>query len=178
MTPQAVLDFWFGAEPRFWFAKDDDFDTQIKEKFAITLEQARRGELVDWEEAQDGLLALIIVLDQFSRNLYRGSGEAFVTDAYALTLSKRIVKSQQWDELDDTRKMFAVMPMMHSENLQDQQDCLKHMEMIGQESSIHYAKVHLEIIERFGRFPHRNELLGRLTSAEEQDFLDEGGFSG
>ncbi|MCV6547724.1 MAG: DUF924 domain-containing protein [Cohaesibacter sp.] len=178
MTPQAVLDFWFGAEPRFWFAKDDGFDAQIDTQFGAIVQKARQGELMDWEEQEGGLLALIILLDQFSRNLYRGSGEAFAKDAYALILSKRLVVSHEWNSLDEQQKIFAVMPMMHSENLQDQRDCLAHMQMIGAEDSIKYAQIHLDIIEKFGRFPHRNQLLGRQTSKEEQAFLDEGGFAG
>lgn len=178
MTAQDVLDFWFGAEPRLWFSKDDGFDEEIRSKFGSLLEKARAGQLSDWEQDLKGLQALIILLDQFSRNLYRGSGEAFAKDAYALRLARDLLAHDDWQNLSETEKMFGIMPLMHSEDLQDQKDCLAQMELIGVEGSISAAKTHLEIIERFGRFPHRNGVLGRATSPDEQAFLDEGGFSG
>lgn len=175
---QEVLDFWFGAEPKFWFAKDDGFDAEIRARFGALLEDARAGKLSSWQDSLRGGLALVIVLDQFSRNLYRGSAEAFAHDDEALRLSRLLVAHADWDQLGYDEKTFAVMPMMHAEDLQAQEECIAWMKQIGNENSERFAIIHRDIIARFGRFPHRNEMLGRQTTPQEQAFLDDGGFAG
>ena len=178
MEPLDVLEFWFGAEPKKWFSKDDVFDAAIAERFGDLVVEARQGKLDQWQRDLRGLQALIILLDQFTRNLYRGSAEAFASDGKALELSKTLVAHQDWEWLTPTEKQFGVMPMMHSENLDDQKVCLKWMERIGIEGAVNASREHMDIIARFGRFPHRNKVLGRETTADEQAFLDAGGFAG
>ncbi|WP_319496433.1 DUF924 family protein [uncultured Cohaesibacter sp.] len=178
IAPNDVLDFWFSADPKLWFAKNNAFDMRIRVGFGMALEEARQGRLDDWRETFRGKQALIILLDQFSRNLYRGLPAAFSHDAVALGLAHEMVLQPEWHRLSAHEQQFAVMPMMHSEDLSDQQCCLKWMEQIGQEGAIKAAREHLNIISRFGRFPHRNAVLGRQSSAEERQFLAEGGFAG
>ncbi|SNY90846.1 Uncharacterized conserved protein, DUF924 family [Cohaesibacter sp. ES.047] len=173
-----VLDFWFSADPEMWFTKDPAFDEQISDRFGSVMDAARAGQLAHWEASAQGLLALIIVLDQFSRNVFRNSALAFTSDDEALRLSHKLVKHPDWDALSVHQKQFAVMPMMHAEDLGEQENCLKWMKRLELEESVRYAQIHLDIIERFGRFPHRNHVLGRRTTPEEQAFLDEGGFAG
>ena len=177
-TPQDILDFWFGADPALWFAKNDAFDQAIQSHFAQTHEKAASGALTHWQESEAGMLALILVLDQFSRNLYRGSPRAFACDPGALDLAQTLAARPGFEHFTAQQKMFAVMPMMHAEDLACQKKCLQWMEMIGIEGAIAAAKTHLDIIERFGRFPHRNQVLGRTTTEQEQTFLDAGGFAG
>ena len=176
--PQDVLDFWFGADPKYWFAKDDGFDAEIREGFAPVLEAARSGQLDAWKDSLHGTLALVIVLDQFSRNLYRDSAEAFMHDDESLHLARLLVAHPDWDRLSKDEKTFAVMPMMHAEDLHAQEECVAWMKRIGNENSERYAIIHRDIIARFGRFPHRNAVLGRETTSQEQAFLDDGGFAG
>ena len=178
VTSGDILEFWFNSEPRMWFSKNDAFDATIRFRFGMTLEDGRHGRLADWEADAKGLQGLIIVLDQFSRNLYRGMPQACSHDSVALAHSHALVKHADWDALSVDEKGFAVMPMMHSEDINEQKNCLMWMEKIGNQGFIDAAKTHLDIIDRFGRFPHRNWVLGRVSSAEEQAFLDEGGFSG
>lgn len=178
MEPLDILEFWFGAEPKKWFSKDDAFDASITERFSGVLAKAKAGDLSRWEKDLRGLQALIILYDQFPRNMFRNSVEAFAYDDEALRLSHKLVVHQDWEWLTPNEKQFGVMPMMHSEDMVEQKTCLMWMERIGNESAIKAAKMHMEIIEKFGRFPHRNIVLGRESSAEEQAFLNAGGFSG
>ncbi len=178
MEPLDVLEFWFGAEPRKWFVKDDAFDASIRDRFADVLAQAKAGELSRWERDLRGLQALIILFDQFTRNLHRGSAEAFAYDEKALALSHKLVAHQDCEWLTTYENQFGVMPMMHAEDMIEQKNCLMWMERIGLDGAVSAAKTHMDIIEKFGRFPHRNEVLGRTTTPEEQAFLDAGGFSG
>lgn len=173
-----ILEFWFGAEPRKWFSKDDAFDQAISDRFSRTLSDAEAGLLSHWEHDLRGLQALIILYDQFPRNMYRSSAKAFAFDDEALRLSHMLVAHQDWEWLTSPEKQFGVMPMMHSEDLAEQKLCLMWMERIGNSGAIRAAKTHMDIIARFGRFPHRNQVLGRETTAEERDFLESGGFSG
>ena len=178
MQPKDILDFWFGVDPKFWFAKDEGFDADIKARFSDALADARLGKLVAWEKSLKGMLALVILLDQMSRNLYRNSADAFTHDDEALRLSYRLVNHRDWDHLNAQEKQFAVMPMMHAEDLDAQKDCVYWMAEIGNADNLRFAIIHQEIIEKFGRFPHRNAVLGRDMTTEEQAFLDKGGFAG
>ena len=177
-TPAQVLDFWFGADPQKWFSRDDAFDAAITERFLPAYEAAVAGRLAGWESTPEGALALVIVLDQFSRNMFRGSARTFAADPQALAVAKRAVE-QGFDRVVELPKRnFFYMPFMHSENLADQERCVALSRQYSDENTLKYAKLHADIIRRFGRFPHRNALLGRATTAEEKAFLDAGGFAG
>jgi uncharacterized protein (DUF924 family) len=185
----AVLQLWFGgsdaaalSSPRnAWFRKDEAFDAQILERFLDLWHSARRGEkLVEVEDAQ-GALALLLLLDQFPRNLFRGSAEAFATDAAAQALAKTVVE-RGWDQLlPPVARWFVYLPLEHSENLADQHQSLRCFHSLpdspGRAGVIDYARRHYEIVARFGRFPHRNAALGRASTEEEIAFLQQPGSS-
>ncbi|WP_319532544.1 DUF924 family protein [uncultured Cohaesibacter sp.] len=173
-----VLRFWFSADPKSWFVKDAAFDSEISTRFGALLDAARDGRLPDWEDDLYSLLALIIVLDQFSRNVFRNSALAFSLDPEALRLSHKLVAHPDFDRLSQHEKQFGIMPMMHAEDLVEQENCLKWMERIELADGVKFAKIHLDIIEAFGRFPHRNAVLGRKSTPEEKAFLEAGGFAG
>lgn len=178
VKPDHILDFWVDAGPKKWWKKDSSFDAEIALRFgSIHLEAANRFK-ESWLETPDSTLALIIVLDQFSRNLFRNSPHAFAQDAYCRDIVKAALAEGSDKQARKDIGEFFYLPLMHSENISDQKLCLMEMERIGKENNVKSAKQHLEIIAKFGRFPHRNEVLGRQTTTEEQAFLDAGGFSG
>lgn len=176
IKPKEILDFWFVATPASKrYVVDPDLDAKIQERFLGTWRQARAGRLQDWEEDAKGALALIILFDQFSRNMFRGSGEAFSCDALALEIAKRSVARGFDLELGRECQMFFYMPYMHSENLADQDECIRlcverRGDRVTPES---YAARHRDVIARFGRFPARNHALERESTAEEEAFLKE-----
>lgn len=174
---EEVLAFWREAGPSRWYRKDAAFDRVFRDRFLATHEAAARGELDDWAETAEGALALCILLDQFPRNAFRHSARMFATDAKAREIARRALASRFDRQVDDELRQFFVMPFMHSEHLPDQELCVRLATDLPTDT-LRYAVQHREIIERFGRFPHRNAILGRAMSAEEQRFLDEGGFSG
>ena len=181
-TPSDVVAFWVEAGPRKWFAKDDAFDGAIRERFEALHVTASRGDLTDWAGTAEGALALLILLDQFPRNLYRGSAHAFATDPLAYAIARRAVE-QGFDQASAPElRPFFYLPFEHSERTQDQDRsvelCAALRDATGDKSTYDWAVVHRDIIRRFGRFPHRNRCLGRATTPEEQAFLDEGGFAG
>ena len=177
IDPQTIVDFWRDLGPERWFVKDDELDETITHRFGDVYERAALGELDDWAEEPNGALALVILLDQFPRNMFRGRPEAFATDEKALGIAKAaLARGDQWHVGEDINQFFA-MPLMHSENLADQDECVRWMNEIGEEN-VPFAVEHRDIVARFGRFPHRNAVLGRDTSPEETAFLDEGGFAG
>jgi uncharacterized protein (DUF924 family) len=168
MTPQDVLDFWFAREAD-WFRKSDAFDAQIRERFFDTYEGVAVGKL-HWLEKPGACLARIIVLDQFPRNMFRGTARAFATDALALAAARN-AREQGFDiEYSRPEKIFAYLPFEHSESLADQELACGLMKPLGDEQ-YRYAVAHRDIIARFGRFPHRNAILGRASTAEEVAFL-------
>lgn len=172
---QDVLDFWFAPEnAELLFAKNDSFDKKIRDNFLETWETATKGELWEWREDPYGRLAEIIVLDQFSRNLWRGSPKSFAQDTMALALSQELYQLPAYKEsFNEQEQVFAVMPFMHSESAKVHEWALKIFTDIGNENNLHYEKLHKKIIDRFGRYPHRNEVLGRDTTEEEAQFLTE-----
>lgn len=174
----AILNFWKSAGGKKWFSKDDDFDAAIEENFGDLLKQAIKGELDHWSNDPNHCLALIIMLDQFSRNLFRDSAKSFAQDAKALDLAKIGIKNNYLNQIDADLKSFMIMPYMHSEDLQDQEDCLALMIEQGLDGNVPSAKQHLDIIKTFGRFPHRNDVLNREMSESEREFLEQGGFQG
>jgi uncharacterized protein (DUF924 family) len=177
-SPDDVLDFWSNAGPEKWWAKDDGFDAHINEKFETVHALAKTGQLDAWLKTPDDTLALVIVLDQFSRNLFRNDPRAFAQDEQCVAVVRDAMKTGIDRKMRTDIGTFIYLPLMHSENISDQEQCLRQMERLGLENETKYAKIHLDIIEEFGRFPHRNSVLGRTSTPEEQAFLNNGGFSG
>ena len=175
---EEILNFWFKeCKPEQWFKKNEDFDQMIKNRFPSAIEDAINGKLNSWEETETGCLALIIVLDQFTRNVFRDTPHAFAGDKRALALSQTCCDKGYLNNPDIKRRQFMLMPMMHSENLAVQDASLPLFFKYTSEKDYEYAKKHREIIERFGRFPHRNVILGRKSTIEELDFLKQPGSS-
>jgi uncharacterized protein (DUF924 family) len=184
---EEVLDFWFGrkGEPGYgkfreeWFRKDPEFDRMIRDRFEGLYEVAAAGELDDWREETSSCLALVILLDQFPRNMFRGDPRSYATDEKAQETAEYAVDHALDRELPEFQRMFLYMPFMHSEDLEHQRRSVELFRGLGDSDtdSSSYAVRHMEIIERFGRFPHRNEVLGRHTTPEEAEFLTQPGSS-
>lgn len=184
-----VLDFWFGREgdPEYgrfreeWFRKDPAFDARVTAQFADLYEEASAGNLDGWRDDAESCLALVIVLDQFPRNMFRGDGRTHAEDDRALAASRDAVEHALDRELPAFQRMFLYMPFMHSESVEDQRRSVELFDRLaGEEGApdvVSYAVAHRDIVERFGRFPHRNEILGRETTPEEAIFLTEEGSS-
>ena len=177
-SAQDVISFWRDAGAKRWFNPDADFDRNVRERFLVTHEAAAMGKLSSWEQTSAGALALLILLDQFPRNMFRGTPRAFATDALALRIARGALDHGFDKQVDATMRTFFFLPFMHSESLADQERCLALYRALGNEDGIKYAEIHLDAIRRFGRFPHRNEILGRISTAEEIAYLDAGGFRG
>ncbi len=176
MQAQTVLDFWFcELTPQQQFAKDHALDEAIRIRFGATLEAAARCELFAWRTSPEGRLAEILVLDQFSRNIHRDSARAFAQDALALALAQELVASGQDQSLPVEQRSFAYMPYMHSESALVHQQAVIVFAQPGLENPLHFEWRHKDIIDRFGRYPHRNALLGRESTPEELVFLSEPG---
>jgi uncharacterized protein (DUF924 family) len=176
-NPAHVLAFWREAGPERWFKSDQAFDAAVRERFLLVHEKAVRGELSDWEETPPGALALVILLDQFPRNMFRSTPRAFATDPIALKTARRAVARAFDRQIEMPLRNFFYMPFMHSEYLAMQEQCLELMHASGDKDGIKYAEIHRDIIRRFGRFPHRNKILGRASTSEEVEFLASGGFA-
>jgi uncharacterized protein (DUF924 family) len=176
--PNDVIGFWRQAGPAKWFKKVTAFDEAIRLKFEPVHHAAARGEYDAWTASAEGALALLILLDQFPRNLYRNSGHAFATDPKARAIARTAIEAGFDRQVEEVLRNFFYLPFEHSEDLADQDYGLALVAEGGVEDDLKWAGVHREIIARFGRFPHRNAALGRATTPEEQAFLDEGGFSG
>jgi uncharacterized protein (DUF924 family) len=172
-----VLAFWREAGPARWFRKDAAFDAEFCTRFLAAHEAALRGELDAWAQEAQGALALVILLDQFPRNAFRGTPRMFESDERALVVARRAVQAGLDAQVDADLRNFFYLPFMHSERLADQDMGVALAAKLGDEP-LRYAIIHRDIIERFGRFPHRNSVLGRATTPEEQRFLDNGGFGG
>lgn len=172
MNYQEILDFWFDPKNQnWWFIQNDAFDKLIEEKFKTIHQQAAHAELWSWRSSAEGRLAEIIVLDQLSRNLYRNSPLAFAQDALALALAQEAITLQLDAALPPIQRSFLYMPFMHSESKLIHQYALKLFEDLGNPINLDFEQRHKEIIDRFGRYPHRNQVLGRNSSQEELDFL-------
>jgi uncharacterized protein (DUF924 family) len=176
-VPGTIVAFWRTAGPDHWFKKDLAFDDEIKRRFLPTYEAAAAGKLTDWEQSAEGALALLLLLDQFPRNMFRGEARAFATDPLARAIASRAILNGFDGAYPDLRSFFY-LPFEHSENLADQERCIALNKAAGDADGLKWAEIHADIIRRFGRFPHRNAVLGRLTTPEEQAFLDGGGFAG
>jgi uncharacterized protein (DUF924 family) len=184
-----VLDFWFGQEgdPEYgrfrdeWFRKDPAFDARVTRQFFGLYEEADAGDLDGWRDDAESCLALVLVLDQFPRNMFRGDGRTHAADSKALEASRHAVEHALDRELPAFQRMFLYMPFMHSEDLEDQRRSVELFERLAGEAGapdvVSYAVAHRDIVERFGRFPHRNEILRRETTPEEAAFLTTEGSS-
>jgi uncharacterized protein (DUF924 family) len=178
MNPQFVIDFWFHEiEPRQWFAKDDEFDRLIAQRFQGIYDSAVKCELDPWRDSAAGRLAEIIVLDQFSRNLFRDSPRAFAADPLALALAQEALRVQAQRDLPSGQRAFLYMPFMHSESPLIHEQAVKLFSEPELERNLEFELKHKAIIDRFGRYPHRNALLGRVSTSEELAFLNTPGSS-
>jgi uncharacterized protein (DUF924 family) len=178
VTPAEILAFWRAAGRKRWYEPDDTFDADVRRRFLELWRKAAAGELSSWETTDDGALALVIVLDQFPRNMFRGDIRTYSSDALAREVASRAVAGGADIRVEPALLEFLYMPLMHSEHLADQLRCVELFGKSGQTDNLKYAEDHTDIIRRFGRFPHRNRILGRATTPEEQAFLDGGGFRG
>lgn len=181
-TSDDVLQFWFDHGMDRWFRSDADFDREIRDTFGDAIARAKSGELDDWTDTAEGTLALVILLDQFTRNVFRGTADAFSGDARALRIARAAIERGADRELPLERRAFLYMPLEHSEEARAQDESIAAFERLLEdargtkweslaETFLDYAHRHKVIIDRFGRYPHRNEILGRETTAEEAEFL-------
>lgn len=177
-NPNDVLHFWRAAGASKWFKHDARFDEAIRVKFEPTHHAAARGEYDGWAETAEGALALLLLLDQLPRNLYRNSGHAFATDPKARSVARAAVASGFHKAVDAELRQFFVLPFEHSEDIADHDEAERLAAELADPYLQKWVDLHRDIIARFGRFPHRNPALGRTTTAAEREFLDEGGFSG
>jgi len=177
-TPADILAFWREAGRDRWYKKDDAFDAEVRRRYLDLWHEAAAGKLSAWERSDDGALALTIVLDQFPRNMFRGDARTYASDPLAREVAGRAIARGADARIDPVLIEFLYMPFMHSEDLPDQLRCVELFRKTGHAENLGYAERHADIVRRFGRFPHRNRLLGRATTPEEQAFLDAGGFSG
>lgn len=175
---EAIIEFWFNEiTPKQWFIKDLSFDQMIKDRFSEIHKAATKGELFGWRDTAEGCLAEIIVLDQFSRNMYRDKPEAFASDTTALVLAQQAVELEIDKELPPEKRTFLYLPYMHSESQQIHEQAIILFDQPGLEDNLRFEYLHKEIIDRYGRYPHRNEILGRPSTTDELDFLESPGSS-
>ena len=178
VMPADILAFWREAGYDRWYKKDGAFDDEVRRRFLGLWQEAAAGKLSSWEASDDGALALVIVLDQFPRNMFRGDVRTYATDVPAREVAGRAIDRGADARIDPGLLEFLYMPFMHSEHLPDQLRCVELFRKSGNADNLKYAEHHAEIVRRFGRFPHRNQMLNRTTTLEEQAFLDGGGFPG
>lgn len=178
VTPDDLVGFWMEAGPATWFVRDAAFDAALSERFEAAHHAAARGELTAWGDGRVGALGLILLLDQIPRNIYRNSPHAFATDGLALLAAERAITAGHDMATPLPLRVFFYLPFEHAEDRALQDLSVKLIAATGDAEFIRYAEVHRDVIARFGRFPHRNAVLGRATTAEEQRFLEVGGFSG
>lgn len=172
MLPEDILNFWFEEiSPSAWWEKDESFDALLAERFGKLHQAARQGELADWRVNVDGRLAEILVLDQFSRNIFRDKPEAFASDSMALVLAQEAVNQGLASQLSPIKRAFLYLPYMHSESAKIHEHAVKLFSDPGLEKNYDFELKHKVIIDRFGRYPHRNKVLGRESTPEELHFL-------
>jgi uncharacterized protein (DUF924 family) len=177
VTPSDVVSFWRAAGPDRWFTKDTGFDDEIRRRFLGAHEAAAAGKLRDWEATAEGALALLILLDQFPRNMFRGNARAFASDPLARAIAAGAIVRGFDAQAPDGMRGFFYLPFEHSEDMADQERGIAFYKASGDADGLKWAEIHADVIRRFGRFPHRNAALGRTTTPAEQKFLDEGGFA-
>jgi uncharacterized protein (DUF924 family) len=172
-----VLDFWWSAGTQKWYMKDPDFDEKIRIRFSSIHKLACSDKLNTWTEAPHTNLALILILDQFSRNIYRDNSKAFSADSKAIKYAKMALSKKHDMTFPAIAKQFFYLPFMHSENIQDQETSVTLFRKLGEKENYFYSLIHFDAIHRFGRFPHRNKILNRTPTDEEIEYLETGGFS-
>lgn len=172
-----IVDFWTSIGPAGWFKKDEEVDRTIAEKFSAVHEKAMERKLASWLDEPLSSIALVLLLDQFSRNMFRGDARSFAGDRLAVAVATDAIGKGYHLEVKNELAVFFFMPFMHSESISDQNRCVELMHRFGAGDYIKFARLHRDIIVRFGRFPHRNPVLGRHTTPAEQAFLDGGGFA-
>jgi len=177
-SPASVLAFWRAAGPDKWFKKDPAFDDDIRAHFLETYDAAAAGMLSEWERTAEGALALTIVLDQFPRNMFRGDARTYAADPQARAVAALALERGFDQKVPLSDRQFFYLPFEHSEAIADQERSCALCAATGDADLLKWAQLHADIIRRFGRFPHRNAMLGRATTADEQAFLDGGGFKG
>ncbi|HRF08876.1 MAG TPA: DUF924 family protein [Xanthobacteraceae bacterium] len=173
-----IIQFWTDAGEENWFKSDPSFDEKVRARFLATYEAGMRGEFDAWENSPEFALALVLLFDQFPRNMFRGTPKAFASDEKAKLIADRAIAAGHDKAVEPALHTFFYLPFMHSEELADQERCVALMEQGGKPENIKYAEIHLDAIKRFGRFPHRNTILGRKSTPEEVAYLADGGFSG
>lgn len=178
MSPSEIIDFWRAAGPTLWFKKNDAFDAELRARFEPAHHRAARGEFRTWEQDGEGALALLVLLDQIPRNLYRASAHAFATDPLAQATAVHALAAGHDQAAPLPLRIFFYLPFEHAEDLSLQEQSVALFESAGDAEYLNFARLHRDIIARFGRFPHRNAALARVSTAEEQAFLDAGGFAG
>lgn len=176
-SPSDVVRFWRQAGPKRWFAHDDAFDAEFRQRFLAAHEDAVAGRLDPWRESAEGALALVLLLDQFPRNAFRGTPRMYATDAKARSVADAAIAAGLDRAVPGELRPFFYVPFMHSERLEDLERSVVLNAEVGGES-LRFARHHRDIVARFGRFPHRNAILGRASSPEEEAFLRDGGFAG
>jgi uncharacterized protein (DUF924 family) len=172
MTPAEIVSFWRDAGADTWFEQDQNFDQTIRSRFLPICEAAANGALAGWEDSAEGALALVLLLDQFPRNMFRGSARAFATDAPARAAADRALKRGFDRATEPVLRPFFYLPFMHSESLSDQDRSVRLYEALGEAEQLRFAIEHRDVVQRFGRFPGRNRALGRDTTPAEQAFLE------
>ena len=177
-SPFSVLGFWLDLEEHEYWQKNTEFDNAIRKQFKATLDAATTGGLDDWCSKRESTLALTIVLDQFARNIHRGTPLMFANDEQARAVANFAFASKLTTDMEENHMRWLIMPFMHSERLQDQKYCVAMCQRHELNGTLPHAVEHMEIIKQFGRFPHRNEILGRESTHEEIEFLANGGFAG
>lgn len=178
VRPSEIVSFWRDAGPQAWFKKDQDFDAEIRRRFLDIHEDAAEGLLIDWETNAEGTLALVILLDQFPRNMFRGQARMYASDSLARALAAGAIVRGFDALVAKEMRSFFYLPFMHSEAMADQLRSVAFYKTIEDADGLRWAEEHADIIRRFGRFPHRNVVLGRASTPEELAFLAAGGFSG
>lgn len=172
MSPETIIDFWFAESSRyFWFRSTPEMDAQLRDRFIDSWLAAAEGKLISWEESPEGVLALVIILDQFPLNMFRGKPLTYATEAQARNIARAAIDKGFDKDLTNEQNGFLYMPFMHSEDMADQERSIKLFEQSGREESIRFAHHHHDIVQRFGRFPHRNKILGRQSRKEEIEYL-------
>jgi uncharacterized protein (DUF924 family) len=178
MSPGDIVGFWLEAGPKKWFEKDDAFDAGLRSRFESAHLAAARGEFRAWAETPEGALALLLLLDQVPRNIFRGTAHAFATDPVAQAIAEAAIDAGHDRATESALRLFFYLPLEHAENASLQSRAVALVEALGNAETAKYARLHRDIIARFGRFPHRNAALGRISTPEETEFLSHGGFKG
>lgn len=172
ITANKILEFWFSeAAQKFWFKSTTAFDNEIQLKFESVWQQASTHKLDHWKHTAEGALALIIILDQFPLNMFRGTANSFATEKKAIELTHYSISNKYDLQFTDKKLAFLYLPLMHSENINDQKLCVSLLEKTDLDDNLRFAKHHLKIIQKFGRFPHRNYILNRISTSEEINYL-------